>query len=87
MLLLRILGGAAIAAIGVLLVIKTEKIIEQVGTNAWAEMKFGSYGGTRFIWKMVGLCVIFVGFVVITNMTEGFLMGTVGRLLIPKQPL
>ncbi|MBN1585362.1 hypothetical protein JW899_03280 [Candidatus Uhrbacteria bacterium] len=83
----RIIGGTVIATVGSLLVIKTERIIEQVGTNSWAESKFGSYGGTRFMWKMIGLFAVFIGFVVMTNMTEGFLMATVGKLLIPKQPL
>jgi len=78
----RVFGGLIIAIAGSLLVIKTEKIIEQVGTNSWAEVKFGTWGGTRFMWKMLGLLTVFIGFVIMTNMTEGFLMGTVGRLFI-----
>jgi hypothetical protein len=84
--IIRVIGGLLISVVGALLVIKTERIIEMAGTSAWAEAKFGTSGGTRFMWKMIGLITVFIGFVIATDMFHAFLMGTIGRLLIPKQP-
>ena len=81
--IMRVILGLIISVVGALLVIKTERIIEQVGKNSWAEAKFGTYGGTRFMWKMIGLLAVFIGFVVMTNMTEGFIQGTLGKLITP----
>ncbi len=75
--------GIALAAVGVALVLKTEWFIQNFGTNAWAEEKFGYSGGTRIMYKVIGILLIFFGFLFITNMQEGFLMATVGKLLIP----
>ncbi|OGH83844.1 MAG: hypothetical protein A2261_02310 [Candidatus Magasanikbacteria bacterium RIFOXYA2_FULL_44_8] len=68
---------------GVALVIKTEWFIQNFGASAWAEAKFGFSGGTRLMYKVVGILLIFVGFLAVTNMYQGFLMATVGKLLIP----
>lgn len=70
------------AIVGTAIVLKTEWIIANFGASAWAEEKFGTSGGSRIMWKVIGIILIFFGFLVITNMIQGFLEGTVGRLLI-----
>lgn len=64
------------------LVIKSEWFLQNFGTNAWAEDKLGTSGGTRLMYKLLGIISIFLGFLAITNMIQGFLLGTVGKLLV-----
>lgn len=66
--------------IGLLMVIKTESIIQTFGTSAWAEEKMGLSGGTRFFYKLIGIGIIFISFLGITGMLNGFLIGTIGRI-------
>lgn len=81
--ILRILGGVVLLAIGCILVIKSEWFLQNFGSIAWAEQKLGTEGGSRLMYKLIGLVFIFIGFIVLTGMTRGFLMGTVGKVLLP----
>lgn len=75
------LGSVAIL-LGIGLILKTEWIIENFGTSAWAEEKFGGSGGGRMLYKLIGLALIFIGFMLITDLFNAFLMATVGKLFI-----
>ena len=77
-----IIIGVLMVVIGILIVIKTEWIVQNFGTNAWAEAKFGFSGGSRIFYKLIGLGIIFIGFIIMTGMWEGFLMGTVGKIFV-----
>ena len=68
---------------GFMLVWKNEAVVRFTGMNAWAEDKLGTMGGTRVMYKFIGLAIIFGGMLAITNMHQGFLQGTVGNLLSP----
>ncbi len=72
--------GALIVAAGAVLIIKTEWFYQNFGSSAWAEEHFGGAGGTRLMYKLIGLVLIFIGFLAITNMWQGFLLGTIGRI-------
>ncbi len=74
-----IIGILAIA-VGVLLVIKTEWFIQNFGTNAWAEQHLGSSGGTRLMYKLIGLAIIFIAMMGMTGLLGAFIMGTFGKL-------
>jgi len=80
----RVIGGIIVIVIGTMVVIKTERILEVAGRNTWAETKLGSWGGTRFMWKMIGLIVVFVGLLITTNMFGGFVEGTIVKWLVPQ---
>ena len=56
--------------------------MENFGTIAWAETNLGTSGGSRLMYKLFGLVGIFIGFLLITNMFQGFLMGTIGKVFI-----
>jgi len=71
---------AVLAGIG--MVVKTEWIIQNFGTSAWAEQHLGYNGGTRLMYKGIGLIIIFIGFLLVTNLFQGFLMGTIGKLFV-----
>ena len=74
--------GILIAVVGILMVLKTEWFLENFGTIAWAEENLGTSGGSRLMYKFLGLIEIFIGFLLITNMFGGFLMGTIGKFFI-----
>ncbi len=67
-------------ALGCLLIIKTEGFIESFGTSAWAEEHMGSNGGTRLLYKLIGLGIIFLSFMGMFGLLGGFILGTFGRL-------
>jgi hypothetical protein len=85
MLIARIIGGIAAAALGLHLVVKTEWYLENFGAIDWAEQKFATSGGSRFFYKLIGIGIIMIGFLAATNMLGSFLLGTVGRLFVPQQ--
>ena len=79
---MRYLIGILLVGVGLLLILKTEWFIQNFGTNAWAEEHMGFNGGTRLMYKLIGIAFIFFGFLAITNMINGFLVGTVGKIFI-----
>jgi len=78
----RIIIGFLVVALGSALVIKTEWFVENFGTNAWAEEKLGTSGGSRLFYKLLGLIAIFFGFLLITNLFSTFIAATIGKMLI-----
>lgn len=74
-------GGVAVI-IGIFLVIKTEWFFENFGSINWAEEHLGYNGGSRLMYKLVGIIFIFIGFLLLTNMFGGFVEGTLGRIFI-----
>lgn len=79
---MRYFIGFLMVGAGVVLILKTEWFFQNFGTNAWAEEHMGGSGGTRLLYKLIGILFIFFGFLTITNMISGFLAGTIGRIFI-----
>lgn len=73
------IGVLAIAA-GAAMIVKTEWLIQNFGTSAWAEGHLGTEGGSRLLYKLIGLAIILIGFLLVTNLFEAFLLGTIGRI-------
>lgn len=78
----RIIIGILMVALGTLLIFKAEWFYQNFGSIAWAENNLGTSGGSRLMYKLIGLVFIFVGMMVATNLFTSFLMATVGRLLV-----
>lgn len=76
----RIIGGIIMVFIGFLIIWKTNWIVKNFGRSNWAETKLGSSGGTRLMYKFIGILIMFFGMLMITGLSKGFLMGTVGKL-------
>ena len=74
--------GILAIALGIFLVVKTEWFIQNLGTNAWAEQHLGTSGGSRLMYKLVGLAFIFFAMMAITGLLGGFIMGTFGKLFM-----
>jgi hypothetical protein len=77
----RILIGLILVAVGALMVIKTNKFQDFFGEMAWTYKYLGA-GGTRLMYKFIGLIMSFVGFMVMTNLWSAFLNATLGSWLI-----
>ncbi len=79
---MRYIIGIIMVGVGVLLILKTEWFIQNFGTNAWAEEHLGYNGGTRLMYKLIGIIFIFFGFLAITNLLNDFLLGTVAKIFV-----
>jgi hypothetical protein len=66
---------------GVALIWKTEWFIQNIGKSAWAEDKMGMAGGSRTLYKLIGLLVIFFCWIYAFGMLEGCLAGTLGQVM------
>jgi hypothetical protein len=78
----RVIVGLLFAIAGALMVIKSEWFYQNFGSISWAEEHLGSSGGSRFMYKLIGIAFIFIGFTLVTNMFNAILMATIGRLYI-----
>jgi hypothetical protein len=76
----RIILGLLMVVVGFLIVWKTEWINSNFGSISWAEAKMGSMGGSRLLYKLIGLTFIFIGFLTVTNLHQAFFVGAFGWL-------
>lgn len=67
------IGGLLIAAVGFLLVWKSEWLINNLGRIPWAEQHLGTEGGSRLMYKTIGFIIIIAGFLHATNLSDAFL--------------
>ena len=79
---MQIFVGLIAVLVGAGSVIKAEWIIQNFGTNAWAEAKLGYNGGSRLLYKCIGIILVLIGFLLITGLFQGFLMATVGKIFV-----
>ena len=78
----RIIIGFIISAAGFMIVWKSEWMQQNVGSISWAEEKMGSMGGSRMLYKLIGIAALIAGFLTITNLHQQFFYNTVGKYLI-----
>ncbi len=76
--------GILLVIIGFLIVWKSRKFIDFFGSISWAEAKLGG-GGTNLMYKLIGLIMIFIGFIWATGLWNAFLNATLGNFLFPGQ--
>jgi len=70
----QVIIGLLIIGMGFLIVWKSDWLYQNLGPNAWAERHLGTSGGTRLLYKLLGLGGILVGTLVMTGLIEGILM-------------
>ncbi|MFA5947124.1 MAG: hypothetical protein WC813_03805 [Patescibacteria group bacterium] len=75
----RILIGIAVALAGCLIVWKTQIMLDSVGPIEWAERNLGG-GGSRLFYKLLGVVIILIGFMVITNLFNDIVGGGIKSL-------
>jgi hypothetical protein len=66
---------------GISLVWKTEWYVQNIGKSAWAEEHLALAGGSRTLFKIIGILVIFFSWIYAFGMLEGCLAGTIGKIL------
>jgi hypothetical protein len=81
----RIIGGLVAAAIGFVMVWKSNTFAETFGSiSSWADSHLG---GTRSVYKILGCVILFIGFLVITNLHVIFFRSVFGSIFgIPGEP-
>ena len=62
------------------MVIKTEWFIQNFGTSSWAEQHLGSSGGTRLMYKLIGIIIIILSMMGMTGMLGEVIINVFGRL-------
>jgi len=67
--------------VGFLFVLKSEWLLSNFGRIGFFEEKFGTEGGSRLGYKLLGIVIIFFGFLVFTGMIGSFLEWILGPLL------
>lgn len=70
---MNIILGIIIMAIGALITIKSEAMLNAFGRIGFFEKYLGIEGGSRLGYKLVGILAIFIGMLIMTNMIGGFL--------------
>lgn len=66
--------------VGILFIIKTEWFIQSFGTSAWAEQHLGTSGGTRLLYKLIGLGIIVVSVFGATGLLGEIILSFFGPL-------
>ena len=78
----RIIFGLIVAAVGAVVTIKAEWIYQNFGAIPSADKYLGTEGGSRLAYKLIGILISIIGFLIMTNLIEGVLIG-ITRLLFP----
>jgi len=81
-----IIIGLIIIIIGALMVMKTEVFLSVFGRIEFFDKYLGTEGGTRMGYKIIGLLIIFIGVLVMTNLIGGFIEWVFAPLLRFSQP-
>lgn len=77
---MKYIAGILAIVVGIILVVKTEWFVENFGSNAWAEEHLGSSGGTRLLYKLIGVALIALAFMGMTGLLGEIILGIFGGL-------
>ncbi|MDD5749905.1 MAG: hypothetical protein PHO91_03950 [Patescibacteria group bacterium] len=69
----KFIFGLIITAIGFLIVWKSDWLMNNFGRIGFAEKHLGTEGGSRLLYKIIGLVIIFIGFMYATDLTDSLL--------------
>ncbi|MFH1233475.1 MAG: hypothetical protein V1649_02370 [Patescibacteria group bacterium] len=78
---MNILIGFIIIAVGVLMIFKSEWLLNNFGRIGFFEKHLGTEGGSRLGYKLIGIMAIFIGILIMTDMIGGFLEWVLSPLL------
>jgi hypothetical protein len=83
---MHIIIGLIIIVIGVVIVVKSEWMLNNFGRIGFFEQHLGAEGGSRLGYKLIGMAIIFIGILIMTNLIGGFLNWVFSPLLKYTQP-
>jgi hypothetical protein len=72
----RILLGLGIIVVGYLMALKTNWFLDILGPVEWAERHIVG-GGTRTFYKLLGMLIIIIGIIVVTDLYDEIIGGLV----------
>lgn len=55
-------------------------IVDNFGHSEWADHYLGTYGGTRLMWKLIGVIIIIGALLTISGLGESLLISIFGGL-------
>lgn len=76
----RIIFGLIMVVIGAVFVIYANKFYDAIGPIPWAEEHLGTEGGSRLMYKLIGIGISIVGFLIMTNLLANILLGIIKAL-------
>ncbi len=78
--MLRYILGPLGILIGVILVLKAEWFLKNFGRMEWAEKYLSTEGGTRLAYKLLGILIIIICFMIMTGFFQVLLLKILGPL-------
>ena len=72
--------GILAVVFGTWMVIKTEWIVQNFGGNSWAEQHLGTSGGSRLLYKLIGIVIIFIAMMGMTGLLGPAIISIFGGL-------
>ncbi len=78
----RILIGLVIIALGASMVYKTQWYLGLLERSYWAERNFGP-GGTRLLYKAIGVIIVVIGMIIVTDLWEILIGNFIVNLFSP----
>ncbi len=76
---MRIILGLLGAIAGAAIAIKSEALFQNFGTVDWAEKYLGT-GGSHTFYKLFGILVVLISFLIMTGLMGGIILGIFGPL-------
>jgi hypothetical protein len=79
---MRIILGIIMISVGAFMVIRSESMLRAFGSINFFDQHLGMEGGSRLGYKLIGLGILFIGMLVITNMIGGFMEWVLSPLMM-----
>ena len=76
--------GIIAIVIGFIIIWKSDWLVNNVGSIAWADEHLGSEGGSNLFYKLIGLIIIFGTFMVLTGLLPRMLSGIFNSEIAPE---
>lgn len=77
---MRYFIGSIVIVLGFLLVWKADYLVNNWGRVEWAETHLSTEGGTRVLYKIIGIVVIIGAFLAMTGLLQDIFRSTLGPL-------
>lgn len=66
--------------VGTLMILKTEVIVSAFGRSSWAEQHMGTSGGTRLMYKLIGIAMILISLLGMSGELGNIILAILGPL-------
>ena len=77
---MKIIIGILTVLIGAFITIKSDALYKAMGPVQWAEAHLLTAGGSRFFYKLIGVFLVILGFMIMTGLIEGVIVAIFSRL-------